>query len=240
LKLNINDTGHIAPTRPAATVILLREGRDDVDVLMLHRNKALAFAGGLWVFPGGAIDQGDIDAASGDIASASANAALREAKEESGLEVDAASMVPLSFWTTPVVEKKRFHTAFFVAKVDGSDRVSIDGGEIQDAEWIGIDQAINKHRAGELGLLPPTLMTLKQLSGFGSVEATLSAVKAAPTAHIAPVVAMQPTGPIIMFAGDAGIAEGDASVPGNRNRCELIDKHWTYLYSDGGVRVDRL
>ena len=48
--------------RPASTVVLLRDTDHGMETLMLKRNNALMFAGGLWVFPGGAIDQEDIEA----------------------------------------------------------------------------------------------------------------------------------------------------------------------------------
>ena len=44
---------------PAATVVLLRDGDDGVETLMLRRDTNLAFAGGAWVFPGGRIDPDD-------------------------------------------------------------------------------------------------------------------------------------------------------------------------------------
>lgn len=47
--------------RPAATVILVRESLrgDGAEVLMLERSLDLDFAGGAFVFPGGAVDDGD-------------------------------------------------------------------------------------------------------------------------------------------------------------------------------------
>jgi len=49
----------IAP-RPAATVALLREGRDGLETYLLQRNPALEFAPGASVFPGGAVDDDDL------------------------------------------------------------------------------------------------------------------------------------------------------------------------------------
>ena len=46
---------------PAATVILLRDGEDGLETLMLRRNSKLAFAGGHWVFPGGRVDADDLE-----------------------------------------------------------------------------------------------------------------------------------------------------------------------------------
>ncbi|MDH3995153.1 MAG: NUDIX hydrolase, partial [Gammaproteobacteria bacterium] len=34
--------------RPAATVVLIRDGAGGLETLMLKRNKALLFAGGVW------------------------------------------------------------------------------------------------------------------------------------------------------------------------------------------------
>ena len=67
--------------RPASTVVLLRDGSNGLETLLLKRNKALMFAGGLWVFPGGAIDPEDIEAAGGEMVAASRIAAAREAAE---------------------------------------------------------------------------------------------------------------------------------------------------------------
>jgi len=40
------------PALPAATVIVLRDGVDGPETLMLRKNSKIAF-GGMWVFPGG-------------------------------------------------------------------------------------------------------------------------------------------------------------------------------------------
>jgi 8-oxo-dGTP pyrophosphatase MutT (NUDIX family) len=48
--------------RPAATVLLLREARDGVEVLVIRRHEKLAFMGGMWVFPGGVVCAADASA----------------------------------------------------------------------------------------------------------------------------------------------------------------------------------
>ena len=238
--LNLNTSGVVAEPRAAATVILLRDGPSEPEVLLLLRNKALEFAGGLWVFPGGGIDDGDIDAAGGDTVEASRRAALREAHEESALAVDDQSMELLGYWTTPVVEKRRFHTAFFVARVLGSDAVTIDGGEIHDSQWITLSDAIKRHQSVELGLLPPTFLTLMQLVGHGDVSSTLEAVRNAPLIDVMPVVALIDKSPLIMLPGDAGYDSGDALTEGPRNRCIRGADCWEYVFSEGDRRYDRL
>jgi glyoxylase-like metal-dependent hydrolase (beta-lactamase superfamily II)/8-oxo-dGTP pyrophosphatase MutT (NUDIX family) len=52
-----------AVPRPAATLVLARDGDAGVEVLMLKRTQGAAFARGAYVFPGGAIDPADSGAA---------------------------------------------------------------------------------------------------------------------------------------------------------------------------------
>ena len=49
----------VLPIRPAATVILLREAAKGFEVFMLKRSSRSAFAGGMFVFPGGRVDGDD-------------------------------------------------------------------------------------------------------------------------------------------------------------------------------------
>ncbi|WP_298336236.1 hypothetical protein [Ferrimicrobium sp.] len=91
-----------APLRLASTVMLVRDAPAGFEVLLLRRNKDLAFAGGAHVFPGGSVDAGDGDptlvarCAGLDPDEADARlgitdalrfyvAALREAYEEAGI-----------------------------------------------------------------------------------------------------------------------------------------------------------
>jgi len=47
--------------RPAATVVLLRDGPDGLEAYLQLRPLGMGFAGGLWVFPGGRVDAADRD-----------------------------------------------------------------------------------------------------------------------------------------------------------------------------------
>jgi len=48
-----------ATPRDAATIMLVRDGDDGVEVFMLRRTLAAEFVGGAYVFPGGAVDDDD-------------------------------------------------------------------------------------------------------------------------------------------------------------------------------------
>ena len=47
------------PVRDAATVMLVRDGTEGMEVFMLRRNLSSVFVGGAYVFPGGAVDEED-------------------------------------------------------------------------------------------------------------------------------------------------------------------------------------
>jgi glyoxylase-like metal-dependent hydrolase (beta-lactamase superfamily II)/8-oxo-dGTP pyrophosphatase MutT (NUDIX family) len=49
--------------RPAATIVVARDGEGGIEILMVRRPREMAFAGGAHVFPGGAVDAGDADTA---------------------------------------------------------------------------------------------------------------------------------------------------------------------------------
>ncbi|MEY2583318.1 MAG: hypothetical protein QOE09_3167 [Ilumatobacteraceae bacterium] len=68
------------PAKPAATVMLLRDTENGIEVFMLRRTHAAAFASGMYVFPGGKVDPAD-----GDGDSSYVMAAIRECFEEAGV-----------------------------------------------------------------------------------------------------------------------------------------------------------
>jgi 8-oxo-dGTP pyrophosphatase MutT (NUDIX family) len=83
----------VAPPLPAATVVILRDGRDGIEAFMVVRHREIDFASGALVFPGGKVDAGDRHAAWAELAPYPAAApdrafvvaAARETFEEAGL-----------------------------------------------------------------------------------------------------------------------------------------------------------
>lgn len=97
-----NADGPPVTPKDAATVILLRDGSDGLEVFLQHRVKGMPFAGGMTVFPGGGMDFRDVDASVSwagpepawwaerfqcdeSLARALVCAAVRETFEESGV-----------------------------------------------------------------------------------------------------------------------------------------------------------
>ncbi|MEM7219135.1 MAG: NUDIX hydrolase [Pseudomonadota bacterium] len=84
----------IAPTVPAATVLLLRDAPDGLEVFMVVRHHQIDFASGALVFPGGKADPQDFEPELRELAIGGTDdddlfgaqvAALREAFEECGV-----------------------------------------------------------------------------------------------------------------------------------------------------------
>src|SRR3954471_11299072 len=161
---------------PAATAVLLRDGPQGLETLMLRRTAGLDFAAGMWVVPGGRVDPTDIDPDRPDDEERTARrAAAREAREEADLEVDVERLVPLARWCPPPEAPKRFNTWFFVGAAP-SGGVTVDGGEIDDHLWIHPSEAMGRRDRGEIALVPPTWITLHQLSPFATVAEALAAI----------------------------------------------------------------
>lgn len=213
---------------PAATVILLREGADGLETLMLRRNSKLEFAGGMWVFPGGRVDPEDYPPdAPDDVEAAVRVAAAREAEEEAGLVVDPAGLVPFSHWTPPLVAIKRYATWFFVAEAPVG-AVTIDDGEIHEHTWARPADVMARRDAGEVELAPPTWVTLDRLARSTTVAEALAEARDAPVEAFVTAIAKDGDDLVALWHGDAGYESGDATTPGPRHRLVMAATGWRY------------
>jgi 8-oxo-dGTP pyrophosphatase MutT (NUDIX family) len=223
---------------PAATVVVLRDGTDGLEVLMLQRDQGLSFAGGMWVFPGGRLDPGDWpggatpeDPSPEEFEIAARHAAVREAREESGLDVDEAALRRWSHWTPPPRADKRFTTAFFVAPAtDATAEVVIDDGEIRAHRWARPGDVIALRDAGEITLAPPTYITLFQLLGHDTVAEAMAAAHDRAVEHFATRIAVVGEQWVALYHGDVAYEheEPDAEAPGPRHRL-YMDATWSYV-----------
>jgi 8-oxo-dGTP pyrophosphatase MutT (NUDIX family) len=212
---------------PAATVVLLRDGEPGLEALMLRRNSKLEFAGGMWVFPGGRVDAGDIPE-SGDVLEGARRAAVREAFEEAALAVDGAALVPFAHWEPPPVAPKRFATWFFMGRAP-EGAVTVDGGEIHDHRWAAPAAALAARDAGEIELAPPTWVTLHRLAAHADVASALADAEATEPEFFVTHIARVGEGAIAaLWHGDAGYESGDGDAAGPRHRLLMLDSGWVY------------
>lgn len=227
------------PIIPAATVVILRDApsADDgsrsgaeLEALLVRRNSALEFAGGLWVFPGGRVDDEDrAGLTADDEEGAARRAAVREATEEAGVVLDASSLVWFAHWTPPPISKKRFGTYFFAAPAPAGELViTIDGGEIHDHGWFRPSDALARRTALEIELAPPTWITLATLARHRTATDALAAMRVEAPEHFATRIAMVDDGVVALYAGDAGYEDSDASRQGARHRLWMVGNEWRY------------
>ena len=224
------------PAKSSATVVLLREGRAGPEVYLLRRHRQMAFAAGMYAFPGGTVEPRDFDTAvawAGPTpeewadrlacppaeASALVCAAARETFEESGVllagstastvvadttgddwEQDRGALVErrLAFsdfllrrglvlrtdllaawahWITPEFEPRRYDTRFFLAAMPVGQRTRDVSGEADHVTWMRPAEALAGAEAGQMEMLPPTSVTLRELSGYTHVDAAIAAAE---------------------------------------------------------------
>lgn len=218
------------PARPAATVLLVRDGVDGLEVLMIRRNASTAF-GGMWAFPGGVIEAADASGAA-DTLDAARRAAAREALEEVGLELEPSSFVFWSHWLPPDHDERRFSTWFFVAAAsDAHAVIGVDGLEVDEHRWFSPAAALAARDAGEIALAPPTMVSLVQLREVESVDAVIGAAQPFYFATRFGVLADGTR--VCLWEGDAGYATGDVTASGTMHRLVMDDGGWRYLSGPG-------
>jgi 8-oxo-dGTP pyrophosphatase MutT (NUDIX family) len=194
------NAGPAVKPRQAASVILLRGGEDKLEVLLVKRTPQARFMGGVWVFPGGAVDAGE-----GDGDSAHRLAGVRELQEEAAIELDGPDgLVKFSRWITPATVKTRFDTHFFLATLPDGQEPAIDGDECVDLGWFTPQGALKAHADGEILLVFPTIKHLEQLGAFTSVRDLLDYATGREVLPVEPRVVMEGEVARILLPGEDG------------------------------------
>ena len=220
----------IEPVYPAATVVLLRDGKNGIEVLLVQRNTAVQHMGGMWVFPGGKVDKVDYTS-DRDEYQAAVNAAIRETHEEAGLNITAEQLVYLSHWTTPEGAKKRFATWFFVAILSDGQQVQVDGGEIARHRWVKPSVALAESADSEhpLRLMPPSFVSLFDIADCQSCAQARQKVGDREAIIYAPRIAFVEDGICFLYAGDAGYHDSSLDAKGGRHRFYMINDQLEYI-----------
>lgn len=163
---------------------------------MGHRPPGGPF-GDVWVFPGGAVEEGDLArAATAD--EAWALAAVRETAEEVGIVIsepsapqievqpgddlyaflddvgarfDTNRLVYLSNWVTPRLVPKRFDTRFYLCTVSESVEPVTVTDEFVSADWVDVRSSLAAHDRREMPMIFPTIAHLRYVAGFDDVAA---------------------------------------------------------------------
>jgi 8-oxo-dGTP pyrophosphatase MutT (NUDIX family) len=192
--------GQPSVPRQSACVILLRDGDEGIEVLLVRRNPEQRFMGGFWVFPGGAVDAGE-----GEGDGAHRAAAVRELEEEAGVTgVAPDGLVKYSRWITPELVEIRFDTQFFLARAPAGVEARVDGTECVDARWTTPRLALEDHAGGALPLVFPTLRHLDELSCFATVGDLLRRARDRDVQPVQPKVVLSGQTVLIVLPGEPG------------------------------------
>ncbi len=125
-------TALIVP-RPAATLVVVRDGERGLEVLLMHRTRSMDFGGGAHVFPGGAVD-------AADAALAAACAGLDDVSASARLEIASGG---LAYWICAI--RECFEEAGLLYAYAGDDLVHFDS-PVARADAPSLRRALN---AGE-------------------------------------------------------------------------------------------
>jgi 8-oxo-dGTP pyrophosphatase MutT (NUDIX family) len=156
--------------------------------------------GGVWVFPGGAVD--DVEGVGDDAHRA---AAIRELREEAAISLgDPDALVKFSRWITPAAVKIRFDTHFFLASLPPGQQPRVDGQECVDFGWFTPGAALDAHAGGEIELVFPTIKHLQQLSDFSSVETLIAYARGREVAPVQPKLLLEGEVARVLLPGDPG------------------------------------
>ena len=74
MAIDINNDVVLTPPVPSATVILLRDAAEGLQVLLMRRHAASGVLGGVHVFPGGKLDPADMSRPSTGVSAAQVQA----------------------------------------------------------------------------------------------------------------------------------------------------------------------
>jgi 8-oxo-dGTP pyrophosphatase MutT (NUDIX family) len=167
--------------RPAATILIVREGAAGPEVLMGMRGAQHRFMPNRLVFPGGAVDPEDYEAAPATplrphvlrlltrhadpkLAAALGIAAARELQEETDLSLGTPpALGPLDYLfraVTPPASPVRFDARFFVADVSHVSGTIAGSGELEGLRYYGVEEAL------ALELAYATRSALERLRGW--------------------------------------------------------------------------
>jgi len=213
----INDNVEI-PIKPAATILCVREtDTRTIEVLLLKRNKALKFASGFWVFPGGKIEDEEFEQASDELAAAKA-AAVRETQEEAGIDTEVNQLTFFCHWTTPNMQSRRFGTYFFATQIKHQNSIIIDNSEIKDFMWIKPQDAIDQFINSDLHLLPPTFVSLQRIRKCTNYNEILMELQRVEPFYVVPHISLLDGVFYSLYEGDAGYKSKDINIEGPRHR----------------------
>jgi 8-oxo-dGTP pyrophosphatase MutT (NUDIX family) len=127
---------------------------------------------------------------------------LRDLARKENLVFRLNDLKPYARWVTPVVEKKRFDTRFFLAAMPPGQKPVHDSREMTETLWIEPERALLKQIKGDMLLMPPTLKTLEELANQSSLSDLSSQASSTTIQPIMPQVSAEGDSIVIKLPHD--------------------------------------
>jgi 8-oxo-dGTP pyrophosphatase MutT (NUDIX family) len=109
--------------------------------------------------------------------------------ETTGHRLVADALVPFAWWCPPLnLEKKRFDTRFYLARMPAGETAEHDGSESTRSHWITAAEALARADAGENSIIFPTRRNLERLAQHDSIDALIDAARRIPLTLVQPVI----------------------------------------------------
>lgn len=123
---------------------------------------------------------------------------LRDVAVGNGLRLAGDTLIYIAHWITPEPEPRRYDTRFFAARAPDDAVCDVHDLEMTDSVWLPPAEAVARFRDGQMKLLPPTVRTLEQLSGFATFDALRASLADAEVPAILPRMRRDPDGVAIV------------------------------------------
>jgi 8-oxo-dGTP pyrophosphatase MutT (NUDIX family) len=130
-----------------------------------------------------------------------------------GLELPVGDIHYFAHWVTPLGAPRRYDTRFFVVAAPPDQTALHDAGETIEDVWVTPQEALRRHRDGEIELVFPTVRNLQAIGMFDAVGDLVdtAAAQADRVATVVPRIVVDGDGVRILVPGDPGYDE--APVP---------------------------
>jgi 8-oxo-dGTP pyrophosphatase MutT (NUDIX family) len=141
--------------------------------------------------------------------------------EAEGLVLDLGALHYFAHWITPVGPPRRYDTRFFVASAPRGQVPLHDDRELVGHVWVTPDEALERHRAGEMQLILPTIKNLEAIARFATTSDLLEVVsRPRDVPRIEPKIIAEGNGVRILLPGDEGFDDavvGEGVITANRS-----------------------
>ena len=101
-------------------------------------------------------------------------------------------------------EPRRYDTRFFVAALPAGQQARDVSGEADRVCWMRPADAVTATDDGRLAMLPPTYLTLRQLSRFSGVDAVTAAATTREMVTVLPEVRLEGEQAVLVLPDQAG------------------------------------